>query len=212
MGAQREYFDQLGSAPHSSSSDCARDGTMASSLSMERRAPRLPDAVRGALVRHLAQVRQRHRADLADGRGRVVLPDALERKVPNAPTEWSWQFVRPAARRCRDERYGAPSRFHLHESVIPRGDAGGAVSWAQQAGRLSHMFRHFFAKRLLEGGSHIRTVQERLAHADVRTTMVYTHVLNRVGLGAEPAQALVRHVDLRIPCRACAGGAWMCPA
>ena len=143
----------------------------------------LPDAVRQPLEHHLADVRLIHQKDLAAGYGRVVLPDALARKFPNAPREWAWQFVFPAGRLCRDERYGPANRFHLHESVIQRAvtQAARQVGIAKRVG--CHTFRHSFATHLLESGSDIRTVQELLGHADVSTTMVYTHVLNRGGLG-----------------------------
>ena len=84
----------------------------------------LPDAIVDGLRQHLDGVRRQHYADLAKGFGRVILPGALERNYPNAPTEWGWQFVFPAGRICRDARWGPPSRFHLHESVIQRAVAG----------------------------------------------------------------------------------------
>lgn len=145
----------------------------------------LPEAVCGPLAHHLASVKRLHDKDLAAGFGRVVLPDALDRKFPSAPTEWRWQFVFPAARICRDPQFGPPSRFHLHESVIQRAVTAAAREAGVTARVTCHTFRHSFATHLLESGSDIRTVQELLGHADVSTTMIYTHVLNRGGLGVK---------------------------
>jgi integrase len=109
----------------------------------------LPESMREPLTEHLAEVRDLHRRDVTNGFGRVVLPDALERKFPAAPLEWRWQFVFPAGRICRDVRYGPPSRFHIHESVIQRAVTAAARQAGLTARVTCHTFRHHAERRIM---------------------------------------------------------------
>jgi integrase len=142
----------------------------------------LPDSIDTPHRDHLREVRRVHESDLVAGWGRVLLPDALDRKFPNAPAEWGWQWAFPQERRWKNRRTGEEGRHHVHETLVQRA-VRQAVREAGIAKHAScHTFRRSFATHLLEAGYDIRTIQE-LGHKDARTTMLYTHVLNRGGHG-----------------------------
>lgn len=145
------------------------------------------------LERQLEHVKHLHQADLDEGYGRVYLPFALDRKYPNAGIQLCWQYLFPSKNRSTDPRSGNVARHHLHEKNVGRSIRNAARKVGIYKRVSSHTLRHCFATHLLEYGYDIRTVQELLGHKDVKTTMIYTHVLNRSGRGVKnPLDVLAR--------------------
>jgi len=192
----------------------------------EDRVVPFPVVARAEMPSWLSRVKRIHERDLADGFGSVYLPDAIAKKFPGAEREWGWQYVFPGEHRSHDPRGGERSRrpasaapgpltpagqperrHHLHETVIQRALRRAVLDVGISRRISCHTFRHSFATHLLEEGYDIRTIQELLGHRDVKTTMTYTHVLNRGGRGVRspvdilfagvPGSPTFRQLDLQ---------------
>ncbi len=169
-----------------------RQVTVRSGKGNKDRVTMLPEPLIEPLQQQLARVRVQHENDLSHGGGSVYLPHALARKYPNAEYEWRWQYVFPARSASTDPRSGVVRRHHVQPQSLQRAVRKACLQAKLHKRASCHTLHHSFATHLIEQGYDIRTVRELMGHKDVRTTMIYTHVLNRGGQGVRsPLDAML---------------------